>query len=384
MAKAALSGLKVLEYAEFINGPFCARILGDLGAEVIKIEPPAGGDIARRREPFAGDDPHPEKSGLFLYLNFNKKGITLDPRTPVGKQLFLELARDADVLIENQGAGAMSRLGLGYTALKKLNPRMIMASITSFGQTGPYKNYQANNLVSMHMSGLAYAFTGIVPDPEEQPPLNPGGHQGDFVTGITAAINVMSAIYHRLSTGKGDYLDISELEACAYNEMRDYGAYIFEKAKISRTRAALARTTGLIQCMDGWVQFHGTEERHWRAVLEAMGNPEWGKDERFKDDRSRADNWQALRENIMTWTMKHSKQEIFHMMQARHIAFAPANTPEEVVKSPHLAAREYFVEFSHPVAGKVKYPGAPFKLSRTPWKARYPAPPQGQHNGEIF
>ncbi|MFQ5827166.1 MAG: CoA transferase, partial [Dehalococcoidia bacterium] len=195
--EGALSGLRVVEWAQMVAGPYCAKLMADLGAEVIKIEPPARGDEARGRGPFLGDEPHPEKSGLFLYLNTNKLGITLDPGTPTGKRLFGELIKGADILVEDKALQKLKELGLDYGSLREINPQLIVTSITPFGHSGPYRNYRAYPLNVFHSGGEGY-MTPFAPlnDPLSpgRPPLKVGKYAGEYVAGISAAGATMVAL----------------------------------------------------------------------------------------------------------------------------------------------------------------------------------------------
>ncbi|MEE8397795.1 MAG: CoA transferase, partial [Desulfobacterales bacterium] len=215
MTDGALSDLRVIEFADFISGPFCAKLMADLGAEVIKIETPSSGDTARQTGPFPNDIAHPERSGLFLYLNTNKQSITLDPGTSAGADIFKELVKSADVLIENMPPSTMEGLGLDYESLRRINPGLIMTSITPFGQSGPYAHRKANDLICTQMSGLAYHTPSGGVDSPERPPLKPGGRQSDFIAGSTAAAATMFAVIARRTLGEGQHLDVSQHESNA-------------------------------------------------------------------------------------------------------------------------------------------------------------------------
>jgi len=193
MQAGALSGLKVLEYSQFIAGPFCGKFLADFGAEVIKVEEPGVGDEARRRGPFPNDIPHQEKSGLFLFLNTNKLGITLDVKSATGVKIFKDLVQQADILVESNPPQVMKALGLDYATLSKINPRLIMTSITPFGQTGSYRDYKSCDLVCSHMSQIAIC-QPFESRTTRREPLKAGGYQTDFMAGLTGAVGTMSAL----------------------------------------------------------------------------------------------------------------------------------------------------------------------------------------------
>ena len=382
MIPGALSDLTVLECAEFISGPFCAKLLADLGANVIKVEPPAG-ERARRAGPFPADEPHPDKSGLFIYLNTSKRGITLELDSPAGVRLFRALARRDDVLIENYPLAVMARRGLTAAALRQDNPGLVVTSISAFGHSGPKRNYRATNLVSMHMGGIGYYTPGLV-DSERQPPLKGGGHQAEFVAGYMAALQTMAAVLGRQTTGQGQHIDLSTQEAVAFNLMRDIAMYTCSGVQPGRVKGKVQAFGHFLPCADGYVQLYMTNERQWEAFVELLGNPAWAKDERYATTFSRVVNVASLEEHIKEWTATRTKQEIYHALQVRHVAAAPVNTMDEVLASPQLAARGFFVSVPQPEAGPLTCPGGPCALSETPFRVRRPAPRLGEHNVEII
>lgn len=383
MVEGALSDLKIVEYADFISGPFCAKLMADLGAEVIKVEPPSG-DKARRSGPFPSDVPHPERSGLFLYLNTNKLGITLNLKSTTGTKIFKELIKQADILIENYPPSVMKELGLSYETLAQVNPRLVLTSIAPFGQSGPYRDYKATNLVSMHMGGIGYYTPGAVDDLEAEPPLKGGGHQAHFIAGLMAALLSLSGIFMRTATGLGQHIDLSEHEAVAFNILRDMAGYTYEKVVPSRLKSQVRAFGNFLPCKDGYVQLYSTDDRQWRGFVEAMGNPAWAEDERYRDPASRTANWDSLEPRIIEWASQRSKEEIYQTVQPKHAACAPVNTIAEVLRSRQLASRAFFIEIDHPDTGKLKYPGAPCKFSQTPFQIARPAPRLGQHNEEVL
>ncbi|MBM2827017.1 MAG: CoA transferase, partial [Dehalococcoidia bacterium] len=212
MADTALSHLKIVELGEFIAAPFCTKLMADLGAEVIKIESPGGGDSARSYGPFPGDIPHPEKSLLFAYLNTSKRGITLDVSHPSGRKVLLELLKEADVFVESNPPKVMGDLKLTYGVLSEVNPNLIVTSVSPFGQSGPYRDYKSTELVNFQMGGVGYATPGEVEDPDNHPPLKAPGHQGYVMAAYTAASATMCALFGRDLNGGGQHVDISQQE----------------------------------------------------------------------------------------------------------------------------------------------------------------------------
>ncbi len=387
MAGKALGGLRVVEYAQFISGPHCAKLMADLGAEVIKVEEPRVGDTSRRYGPFPGDIPHPEHSGLFLYLNANKLGITLDPKANTGHEILLRLLKEADILVENYPGRTMEGLGLDYASLRDVNPHLIVTSISPFGRTGPYKDYKGYSLNCSAMGG--YSLGAGEPGRE---PLAAPLSLDHFMSGTTAALATLGAVFVRDASGKGTHVDVSEVDSwITLNTGLVVSAYIFHGMKRIRSGHRVAgpypRTT--LPCKDGYFTMHAVQGYQWKRFLEIVGDgkvPDWyEKDPRFKDrsvaGRQYADELDAL---LAPWMMSHTKDELFALCQEKKIPFGPVRTAEETVNDPHFADREYFVEMEHPTLGKTKYPGPPYRLSLTPWAVERTAPALGEHNSEIY
>ncbi len=383
--EGALSDLRIVEYANFISGPYCAKLLADLRAEVIKVEPPGTGDEARRRGPFPGDVPHIERSGLFLYVNTNKLGVTLDLKSKTGVRLFKQLIEQADILVENNAPSLMEDLGLDYETLSGINPGLIMISITPFGQTGCYRDYKGCDLIGFHTGGLGYATPDWVENREEEPPLKAGGQQAYFMAGATAAVAALGAVFVRHNSGLGQHVDVSEQEAVAKALSRNIANYAYGLEEEIADRRREAPFTELpVSCKDGYVDFHCVEDYHWQAMKEAMGNPEWCNSDLFSNYQGRCQNWKRFETLISKWTRNLTRDEVCRLMQAKGVAFIPIRTIDEVINDEHLAERHVFVEIDHPEAGKLKYPGAPCNFQQPFWEVRRPAPLLGQHNEEVF
>jgi len=386
MSNQALSNLKIVEWAEGVPGPYCGKLLADLGAEVTKIEMPGCGDRARNLGPFPHDIPHPERSGTFLYLNTNKLGVTLNVRSRTGAKVFKRLIEGADILIENHPPSDVARLGFSYDTLKKVNPTLVMTSITAFGQTGPYRDYSSCNLVSFHASGMAYINPSDgVDDIEQEPPLMGPANQGDLVAGLTGALTTMSAIFARRMTGLGQHVDLSQQEALVSMTRHQLGNYTVEQ--FPWLRAKEARRPGgseVYHCSDGLVYLICNDERMWERWVEAMGNPEWAMTELFADRALRRENWDAGKAMVEEWTMERTVAEVVRLAEASRVPCKAINTVRESVHSELLADRGHFVDIHHGEAGDVTYPGAPYKLSRTPWQVKRPAPLLGEHNEEVY
>lgn len=384
MKTGALERVRVLEFADFVTAPYCAKLLADLGADVVKIEHPGTGDEARRKGPFPDDIPHPEKSGLFLYLNTNKRGVTLDPATASGRKIFLDLAARADILVEDRPPGAMADLGLAYDTLREANPRLIVTSITPFGQTGPYRTYKAYGLNICHGAGAGY-LTPVEDAAEgEKGPLKGGGYFDQCSNGLSAATATLLAFYQRQMTGEGQHLDISEQEASLAYDRVEIGMYTTENYICGRVRPGGG--AALSPCRDGHIIIAAVgNPKHWQALCEIMGNPPWTADERFQTDEGRFFHSLALNVLIGEWTKNHTKEELYHRLARAAIPVGAVRTQEELMKGDEqLRARGFFAEIDHPAAGRLTYPSASYRLSATPWELARPAPTLGQHNEDIY
>lgn len=383
MTGKALEGLKVLEYCSMISGPYCAKLMADLGAEVIKIESSGTGDEARKSPPFPGDIPHQEKSGLFIYLNTNKLGITLDPRKSMGKKLFIELVKDVDVLLEDRAPGEMEKMGLGYDELSEINPGLIMTSISPFGRSGPFKDYKAYQLNITHVSGQGNLLP--LPSPHlKRPPVKVGGNASDCDPGLVAVVAVLAAIYWKGVTGKGQFIEMSKQEALISMQRVESVTYANDQVSMSRLGHKNPLPGGVMPCKDGYVVSVTPQDHQWKALMELMGDPEWSKQDWCKDQYTRSQNAQGITDKIVEWMKKHTMEEIFRKGQALSCPIAPLHSTEELVNSEQLQAREFFVEMEHPEVGKIKFPSAPYRFSKSPWRLQRSAPLLGEYNEEIY
>jgi crotonobetainyl-CoA:carnitine CoA-transferase CaiB-like acyl-CoA transferase len=383
MTQGPLKDLKVLELSSFVAGPYCAKLLADFGAEVVKIEAPGVGDEARRREPFMNDTPNPELSGLFLYLNNAKLGITLDIETSVGRDIFKQLIAWCDILIEDRTPGELAGLGLDYATLKGLNPALIMTSITPFGQTGPYSTYKAYYLNTFHASGQGYLLPMFSLD-RSRAPLRYAGYVGEYDAGLSAAIATLGALYWRGNGGTGQHIDVSKQHAVMHLEKSQLRRYVDSGESPDRTGMGRLLET-VVKCKDGYyVTIILSSEIQWRGLFEAMGRPQWGQDPPFNTQAGRSDHYTELREHLQEWTNHYTAEEIFHKIQGCRSACGLVQTAEQVYRSPQFEARGYFDEIDHPMAGKLKHPGRPYQFSNVSWRANKPAPLLGQHNEEVF
>ncbi|MBI2846415.1 MAG: CoA transferase [Chloroflexi bacterium] len=376
----ALSDLRVLDLTRHISGPYCTKLLAEFGAEVIKVETPGAGDPSRRIGPFVGDLPHPEKSGLFLYLNTGKKSITLDLRCESGKKLLKELARDVDVVVENFEAGILEGLGLGYEALSQINPSLVMTSISSFGQTGPYKEYKGTDIVEMAMGGLMY----ITGSPKREP-LKYAGSQSQYVGGAYGATGTMLACMYRDSTGIGQHVDVSVMEAVISSLSDSMITYQYE-GKIRMRLGGLnwaVHPSHIMPCKDGYILVSILTQGRWGDFCQFMNRPDLGEDPRFQTGIGRVSHAKEIDAAVEPWVMQWNREELFQAAQAWRLPFSLVLTTEDLLKDPQLIERKYFERIEHPVAGTFDYPGRPFQMSETPYKVSR-APFLGEHNIEIY
>jgi crotonobetainyl-CoA:carnitine CoA-transferase CaiB-like acyl-CoA transferase len=358
-------------------------LLADLGAKVIKLEKPGRGDSARSWGPFPGDIPHPEKSGLFLFLNTNKLGITLDVSTGAGKDIFYRLVGWADVLIESHPPAAMEKLGLDYTNLAPLNTSLVMTSISPFGQTGPYRDYRGCDLISAHMSGEAFGNPAEgVDDLERYSPLKGPMHAADFMTGLTAAVSTLSEVLARQATSTGRHIDISAQEALTSVSRQELAFCMCEGLCPTRELGRKRRGGVLYPCRDGFVCLWIGP--HWPKMVEMMGKPDWTQAEMFQTPMGRAEHVEDFDRLVSLWTLKYTAGEIDKAAIAHGVPCSPVRSVKDVVADEQLAYRDFFIEIDHPEAGLLKYPGAPYKLSATPWRIRRRAPLLGEHNAEVY
>ena len=378
-----LEGVRVVEYCSLVSGPYCAKVMADLGALVLKVEPPRVGDRARYMGPFAGDDTHPEKSGFFLYLNTNKRGLTLEPSRPGGKDIFEKLVRNADVLIEDRPAGYMEGLGLGYEDLKKINPGLIMTSITPFGRSGPYKDYKAYPLNMAHVSGQGYLLPQVSTNPE-RPPVKAGDHAGEYDPALVASVAILAALMEKVASGRGQFIEVSKMEALISMQRVESVAFANDGVYMSRTGRLNPMPGGVLPCKDGYVVIVVPQEDQWEALVELVGRPDWAKEEWVGIREERNTRSKEINEHLVEWLMQHTKEEIFRKGQALGCPVAPVFSARDQADSEQLAARGFFPEIEHQVIGRTRLPASASRFSATPSRFERPAPLLGEHNEEVY
>jgi crotonobetainyl-CoA:carnitine CoA-transferase CaiB-like acyl-CoA transferase len=383
MTSAALAGLRVVEYGGMVSAPYAAKLMADLGADVIKVEPPEG-DPARRRGPFpAGHEDDPEASGLFLYLNANKRGVTLDLASAGGRAALHDLLSGADIFIHNLSLDEAAAQGIDDAALGERFPRLIRTWITPFGLSGPHARWQGENLTVVSAGGWASLTPGNSPR-ADLPPLQAFGQQGLFQAGVHAAVATMGALLGRRRSGRGQLVEVSAQECIAAALELALVTYTYNGRIASRLGIRTSAPMEIMQCKDGLIFVMTTDPHQWDAFVRVMGDPEWAHWEVFADRFERGKNHDALKPLIEEWLLRHTVQEVFDLAGEARLPFAPVSTIGDLIASPHLKARGFFVTVRHPIAGEVTVPGAPYLLPDTPWTLHTPAPLLGQHNDELL
>ncbi len=381
----ALSNVRVLDFTHYVAGPYCTKLLADYGADVLKVERPGAGDTARRLGPFPGDDPHPEKSGIFLHLNTNKRSVTLNLKTREGASIARRLAESVDVVVESFRPGVMERLGLGYEALAESNPRLVMASISNFGQDGPYRDWRGSDAIFYAMGGEMYS-TGL----DDREPLKMADDVVLYQAGAVGAVASMGALFAARRSGEAQHVDVSIFETQAGSIDRRMSTLIsYQYTGETSGRRPMENTGGYPQgvfpCKDGYVEITGGGIYFPRSV-KMLGEPDLLADERWHAPGAQQDpDLKAeFEEFFYPWVLSRTKREVWTAAQAARVLSAPINTMEDLHADPVFADRGVFADAEHPSAGRLRYPGRPFLMERTPWTIREPAPLLGQHTLEML
>jgi formyl-CoA transferase len=370
----ALSGIRVIDMTHNQAGPACAQILGFLGAEVIKLEDPKGGDVARAQN---------NDSLFFLVLNANKRSLTLNLKTEEGKALFRRIVAQSDVLLENFGPGALDRLGLGWKALKELNPRLIYATIKGFGTYGPYAHYKSFEPIAQAMGG-AMAVTGF-PD---NPPTYVWPAIGDSGTGMHMAIGILAALQQRHATGRGQHVEVSMQDAVVNLIRISLREHQRHGAPPPRTGNQLGRVVPgtTYPCAPGgpndYVYIYA-QPQMWPAVLAVMDRRDLAEDPRFRTPETRWENRAALDAIVGEWTRQRSKHEVMRLMAEAGVPCGACQDTGEVLADPHLRAREMILELDYPTRGAFQTVGCPIKLSDSPVVVTRP-PLLGEHSEAVL
>jgi crotonobetainyl-CoA:carnitine CoA-transferase CaiB-like acyl-CoA transferase len=390
-----LAGLRVLELADQ-TGQFCGKLLGDLGADVVKIEPP-GGEPGRHIGPFLDDIPHPERSLSFWYYNTSKRGVTLDLETTDGRGLFRRLAATADVVLETFRPGFLESLGLDYASLRQQNPRLIVCSLTPFGQTGPWRDYLSSDLLHMAAGGQMASCGYDEADVPNAPPIAPGGGNAWHTGCHFAAMAIMAALVHRTVAGQGQYIDASIHEACALTTEAAIANYIYRgevlRRQTGRHHAAAPTPRTQFRAKDGnYVTALVAGRLNPRYVgeladlLDSYGMAGDLKDPKYRDPAVIAANTSHIIDDLVAdFIAGLPAEEVYHAAQERGFTWGAVRTPEALLDDPHLHDRGFWKQVEHPELGRsFIYPGEAAIYNGSPWRISRRAPLIGEHNMEIF
>lgn len=374
MSAQPLDDVRVVDLSRFIAGPFCTQLLADMGAHVVKVERP-GGEDARKHKPFLDGE-----SLYVMAFSRNKRAMTLDTRHPEAREVLERLIRSSDVLVENYRPGTLAAMGLSPERLRELNPRLIVTSISGFGQGGPLAGRALFDAIAQAMSGLM-SLTG-----EGEQPTTAGTYVADYVAGLYGALGTMMALRHRDRTGEGQVVDVASLDglfSCLATQVMA-AANLGEAPGRTGARDALNAPANVFEARDGFLYLHGGTNPLFPRLCRAMGRPELAQDERFAGVNERMANQAAIERIVAEWTAAGTVEEAGRRLTAEGIPWGPVATVPDVVASPQIAAREMLVSVDHPTLGELRLPGVPIKLSASPGSVRTPPPHVGQDTEEVL
>ena len=360
---AALQNIRVLDLSRYVAGAYCAKLFAAFGAEVVKVEPPGTGDPARAVGPFLNDQPDRETGALFLYLNTGKQGLTLNLKHPQGREIFKALVRHTDVLVENFTPRVMPSLGLDYAVLRAINPKLVMVSISSFGQRGPYRDYKANDMISYALGGYMY-----LNGHPQRPPLSGGGHQPAYQGGLHGYSGAMAALMARLGTGQGQHVDISIQECMASIHQFTINRYVYVGRIQKRlgNRYQRAHPITIYPCKDGLISLAVSTQEQYERFMALTGLTALLKDKRFATPYSCSEHVESFDRRLAPWLQSHGKHDIVHRCQENRVPASFVNDAAEVMDDPQYRFRGFWQELDHPVAGRQTYAGFPFHMTSTP------------------
>ncbi|HOA36418.1 MAG TPA: CoA transferase [Bacillota bacterium] len=376
MAKA-LEGVKVLDFTQYLSGPHCTSVLCELGAEIIKVERAGSGDPERKAAPMTPKG----ESYQFIAYNRGKKSVTLNIKNRKGLEIARKLVSKCDILVENFAPGVMERFGLGYEEASKINPGIIYASISGFGQTGPRRDQVAFDVIGQAMGGLM-SVTGY----EEGGPLKVGVSLADYMGGYNAAIAILAALHYKTVTGEGQHIDISMQDgiwAMVFPDRADYFETLIPPKRIGN-RLSSSSPFGSYKAKDGHVVICTITDEQWQNVLKAMGREDLSDDERFATRVLRTKNMADVESVLYEWLKDKTVEEAIAALEKFKVPCSPVPTFEQVANDPQILHREMIIEVEQPLSGKVKVGGSPYKMSKTPGNRKLRIPLLGQHNEEIY
>ena len=376
--KKPLEGLKVIDLTTALNGPFCTMILADYGAEVLKIEP-LGGEQCRTWGPL---DEKSGESGFFNYVNRNKKGATLNLKTEKGLQMFYELVKDADILVENYRGGVTKKLKIDYETIRKINPNIIYSSGSGFGQYGPITHRPCYDIVAQAMGGMVN-LTGF----KDTDPVKVGPSVADHVAGIYLAVGTLLALHHRDVTGEGQHVDVAMFDtifSLLENALVNYTVGGFISQRNGNVDPSIA-PFDIFKCKDGFVALGVGNDKLFQNFCRTIGHEELLEDPRYTTNELRCQNYVPDLQNVIIgWCEQYTKSEVEAIMDEAGIPCGPVLNVKEAIEHPHIQARDMMVHCEHPTAGDQYFQGCVMKLSETPGSVDFASPLLGQHNAEIF
>ncbi|MPZ23079.1 MAG: CoA transferase [Dehalococcoidia bacterium] len=381
--RQVLDGVQVIEVASMVSGPYATKLLAEFGADVLKVEP-VDGDPSRRHGPFRDDTPDLNASGLFLYLNTNKRAISLDLTTYTGRKILLDLVATADVLVVDLSIDELERLKLDLSEIAAANGRLIVGAITPFGLEGPYARYKGHNLNLYQTGGDGWLLpSGLSHElfPDRQP-LKPGGHVGDYYAGLNAAVGLIAALHARGDSGEGQIVDLNKLDAHVSLSREHIMWYANQGLLETRDTRGFA-FGGCVPCEDGFVEIVCLSDGQFDALVELMGRPAWAEDEKFQDLSQRAEHGAEVNAHLREWARVLPRDEIYERGRQLGVPIGIFSRPGDVVNSEHERIRDYFINAEHPTAGAITYPRQGF-VSDMPAETDSPAPVLGQDNFDVL
>lgn len=372
----ALEDIRVLELTNFMAGPYCGMLLADQGADVIKVENPRGGDFTRLAGPFIDGE-----SAGFIAVNRNKRSFALDVKSDRGREIFLSLVRSADVVVENLRPGTLDDLRVGYSVLSEVNPRIILSSTSGFGQTGPYRNRAALDLIVQGMSGIM-SITGE----EGRPPVKVAVPLADLAAALFASYAILSALRVRDRDGTGQHIDVSLLESAIALEAWETSSY-FATGEVPKPLGSAHRINAPYQAIrtaDGHITIGATTPANWHSFCVALGLERLETDKRFSTGPLRRRNYQELAREIETTTATYPSAHWYRLLERAGVPCGVLNTLDQVLEDPHVRARGFVGELEHSTLGRVRATGSPVRLSRTPLRFERAGPLLGEHTRELL
>jgi benzylsuccinate CoA-transferase BbsE subunit len=400
-AAQPLGDVRVIEWSDAISAAFCARLVGDLGADVLKIEPPVGGDPLRRAGPHAPEAPYGEDGALFAYLNHGKRSITLNPACRVGAALLMRLVEMADLLITSRTLSALDALGLGADALHAVNPALVILSVSPFGEFDPAdagagRPPAATDFTLTHHAGYAFHQARPVHEPHSQPPVACADREVALAAGVAAANGALWGLLDAQLNGDGRAIECSQADVIAHLLIEPVADYGRGERTFSRVREELQGTEvaggliWLLPCSDGYVMISPREQHQWDRWVELLGNPPWSKDAALCGEReARNENWMILQDEMSAWTRSRTRAEVFGLAQAARVACFPVSDARDLLDNEQLHARSFFDRWSGAGRATLPMPGLPFRLETSAGASLargrdVRSPPLGEANRDVF